>query len=360
MESHPDEQRWHVGPRNLITDVPGLQVGNASDPQVKSGVTVLTAARPFIASVDIMGGAPGTRETDCLAPDKLVNQVDALVLSGGSAPGLDAASGVMAALREQGRGFSVGPVHVPIVPAAIIFDLLNGGASDWADNPYAELGRQAFAEAGESFDLGTAGAGTGATTAVLKGGLGSASLVMPDGIVVGALVVANPHGSVVVPGSRSFWAAPFEMQSEFGGLGIATVNDPAVLPRNDKLRAYAAMRGLPEGGMPTPAGTNTTIAIVATNARLDKAQLQRMAVAAQDGMARAIVPSHTPYDGDLIFALSTAEENLQKPAEDPMRLGHAAAVCLSRAIARGVYLARAQAGDTLPTWQGVHGTRETD
>ena len=353
MENTPPELRWQVGPRNLITDVPGLLVGNADDPLVKSGVTVLTAAQPFIASVDIMGGAPGTRETDCLAPDKLVEQVDALVLSGGSALGLEAASGVSAALREQGKGFSVGPVQVPIVPAAIIFDLLNGGASNWQQNPYAKLGREAFAAVGESFELGTAGAGTGATTAVLKGGLGSASLVMPDGIVVGALVVANPHGSVVVPGSRSFWAAPFEMQGEFGGAGMAAAPDPYLLPRNDKLRAYAAMHGLPEGAEPSPAGTNTTIAIVATNARLDKAQLQRMAVAAQDGMARAIVPSHTPYDGDLIFAVSTAQEEMQKPAEDPMRLGHAAAVCLSRAIARGVYLAQAADGDTLPTWQAA-------
>ncbi|MGQ7845466.1 P1 family peptidase [Granulosicoccus sp. 3-233] len=351
MENTPPELRWQVGPRNLITDVPGLRVGNAADPLVKSGVTVLTAEQPFIASVDIMGGAPGTRETDCLAPDKLVEQVDALVLSGGSALGLEAASGVVAALREQGRGFTIGPVQVPIVPTAIIFDLLNGGASDWQQNPYARLGREAYSAADEAFELGTAGAGTGATTAVLKGGLGSASLVMPDGIVVGALVVANPHGSVVVPGSRSFWAAPFEMQDEFGGVGMAPAPDPFLLPRNDKLRAYAAMHGLPDGAEPSPAGSNTTIAIVATNARLDKAQLQRMAVAAQDGMARAIVPSHTPYDGDLIFALSIAEVEMQKPAEDPMRLGHAAAVCLSRAIARGVYLAQQAAGDTLPTWQ---------
>ena len=354
MQNTPPELRWQVGPRNLITDVPGLQVGNADDPLVKSGVTVLSAKQPFIASVDIMGGAPGTRETDCLAPDKLVEQVDALVLSGGSALGLESASGVVAALREQGKGFSIGPVQVPIVPAAIIFDLLNGGASDWQENPYARLGREAYHSANEAFELGTAGAGVGATTAVLKGGLGSASLVMPDGVVVGALVVANPHGSVVVPGSGSFWAAPFEMQNEFGGLGMAAAPDPTLLPRNDKLRAYAAMHGLPDGHDADSAGSNTTIAIVATNARLDKAQLQRMAVAAQDGMARAIVPSHTPYDGDLVFALSTSEKALQKPAEDPMRLGHAAAVCLSRAIARGVYLARASAGDTLPTWQQTH------
>ncbi len=212
--------------------------------------------------------------------------------------------------------------------------------------------------AGEDFDLGTAGAGVGATTALLKGGLGSASLVMPEGITVGALVVANPHGSVVAPGGKAFWAAPFEMHAEFGGIGMPASPDPFLLPRNDKLRAYEAMRGLPKGAATPPAGPsasmNTTIAIVATNAIMDKAQLLRMAVAAQDGMARAIVPSHTPFDGDLVFALSTAEVALQKPVEESSRLGHAAAVCLSRAIARAIYLARPAPGDTLPTWrQGV-------
>lgn len=343
--------RWRTGPKNLITDVAGLRVGNASDNQVKSGVTVLTADHPFAASVDVMGGAPGTRETDCLAPDKLVKQVDALVLSGGSALGLDAASGVVAALRDAGRGFAVGPVRVPLVPAAIIFDLLNGGASNWERNPYALLGRQAFDRATDAFELGSVGAGTGATTAILKGGLGSASLQMPDGSMVGALVVVNAHGSVVVPGSRSFWAAPFEMDAEFGAVGMARTHDPYVLPRNEKLRAYQALRALPGAEGATPEGMNTTIAIVATDADLDKAQLQRLATAAQDGLARAIVPSHTPFDGDLVFAVSTAATTLHTPAEDAMRLGHAAAVCLSRAIARGVYHARAAPGDTLPCWQ---------
>jgi D-aminopeptidase len=346
-----DEHRWRVGPRNLITDVPGLLVGNAEDAGIKSGVTVLTSQRPFIASVDIMGGAPGTRETDCLAPDKLVEQVDALVLAGGSAFGLDAASGVMAALRDQGRGFAVGPVCVPIVPAAIIFDLLNGGASRWQQNPYPALGRQAYECARTHFDLGSAGAGTGATSATLKGGLGSASLLLPDGTVVAALVVANPHGSAVVPGSTAFWAAPFEVDNEFGGVGLPRAHDPFRLPRNEKLRAYEAMHGTSASGSQLPPGMNTTIAIVATDAQLNKAQLKRLAVAAQDGMARAIIPSHTSFDGDLVFAVSTAGRPLVSPVEDTMRIGHAASVCLSRAIARAVYLARPFAGDTLPCWQ---------
>ncbi len=354
MSNTSDNLSWRVGERNLITDVPGLRVGNAGDDTIKTGVTVLTADQPFKASVDIMGGAPGTRETDCLAPDKLVEQVDALVLAGGSAFGLDAASGVMDTLRQQQRGFQIGPVQVPIVPAAIIFDLLNGGASDWTSNPYRALGSQAIQQAGAQFPLGTIGAGVGATTANLKGGLGSASLVMPDGVVIGALVVANPHGSVVVPGSRHFWAAPFEMNDEYGGLGMAGTHDATRLPRNEKLRAYEAMQaGSLDNHTISPENMNTTIAVIATNAQLDKAQLKRLAVAAQDGMARAIVPSHTPFDGDLVFAVSTGERKLHDEALDSMNLGHAAAVCLSRAIARGVYHADTAAADTLPVWSSL-------
>jgi len=353
MNEVSNNNQWRVGKRNLITDVPGLLVGNAGDDIIKTGVTVLTAAEPFTASVDIMGGAPGTRETACLAPDKLVEQVDALVLSGGSAFGLDAASGVMNALRESKRGFQVGPVQVPIVPAAIIFDLLNGGASDWSSNPYSALGNQAFEQAGVDFEVGTQGAGTGATTARLKGGLGSASLVMPDGVVVGALVVVNPHGSVVVSDGPHFWAAPFEMHDEFGGLGMAESHDVFSLPQNEKLRAYEALYASSGSHATSPENMNTTIAIVATNAAMNKAQLKRLAVAAQDGMARAIVPSHTPFDGDLVFSVSTGERPLKDTVMDSMQLGHAAAVCLSRAIAQGVYHAVAAEGDTLPAWSSL-------
>ena len=348
--------QWRAGDRNLITDVPGLVVGNASDSIMKSGVTVLSAANPFIASIDVMGGAPGTRDTELLAPDKLVEQVDALVLSGGSAFGLDAASGVAHALRGQRRGFQVGPVCVPIVPAAIVFDLINGGNHQWEHNPYASLGKQAYHACASSFDLGTAGAGTGATTASLKGGLGSASLVLPDGVVVAALVVANPHGNVTVPGGRHFWAAPFEINDEFGAHGITSTHDPLSIPENNKFKAYAEMYGSAnQPPPPPPQGMNTTIAVVATNAALNKAQLKRLAVAAQDGMARAIVPSHTPVDGDLVFSVSTSERVLIGEGTDAMLLGHAAAVCLSRAIARGVYHATSMVGDTLPCWYSLYG-----
>ncbi len=333
------------GPRNLITDVPGLKVGNAQDESLKSGSTVLTADQAFTASVHVMGGAPGTRETDLLAPDKSVAKVDALVLSGGSAFGLDACSGVSDALREQGRGFAAGNAIVPIVPGAILFDLLNGGEKGWQDNPYRALGRAAFLAASEEFELGTAGAGFGALTAMLKGGLGSASFVTETGITVGALVAVNPLGSVTTPGDRHFWAAPFEVEAEFGGLGP----DPtAGLGRSFESRKRQAMQ------LQSPERANTTIAIVATDAALTKSQCQRLAVAAHDGFARAIVPAHTPGDGDLVFSASTGGQTLTDPETELTIIGHTAALCLSRAIARAVYVARPSKGDLLPCWSDVH------
>ncbi len=322
------------GPRNLITDVPGLRVGNAQNDTLKSGVTGLVGDAPMVASCHVMGGAPGTRETDLLAPDKTVAAVDAIVLSGGSAFGLDACSGVLDALHADGRGFEVGPVRVPIVPGAIVFDLLNGGDKDWGTNPYAELGRAAYAAAGLDFDIGTAGGGCGATTGSEKGGLGSASFTT-GGVTVGALVIANPVGTVATPGGH-FWAAPFEVDGEFGGLGP----DPAVL--GGQMPASAKLGDV-------RMGENTTIAIVATDAPLTKAQCHRLAVAAHDGMARAIVPSHTPFDGDLVFAASTGDGS-GVPDADLVMLGHAAATCLARAIARGVFAATPAPGDVLPCW----------
>ena len=331
-----------TGPRNLITDVAGLRVGNAGDEVLRSGVTVLLGDAPFTAGVHVMGGAPGTRETDLLAPDKTVEQVDALVLSGGSAFGLDAASGVADGLRAQGRGFAVGDVRVPIVPGAILFDLLNGGDKDWGDNPYKALGARALQAAAADFALGSAGAGLGAATANLKGGLGSASILLPSGHVVGALVAVNALGSATVGDGPHFWAAPFEIDGEFGGLG--TRPDPvpfgeSVTIKSDTLKALG----------------NTTIAIVATDATMTKAQLKRMAVAAQDGMARAISPSHTLVDGDLVFALSTGGTGACADDFTALEIGHAAAACLSRAIARAAYAARPEPGDILPCWQEKYG-----
>lgn len=334
---------YRPGPRNLITDVAGLRVGNAQDARLKSGVTVLTGEQRLVASVQVMGGAPGTRETDLLAPDKSAVAVDALVLSGGSAFGLDACSGVMDALREAGRGVEVGRVRVPQVPGAILFDLLNGGDKDWTENPYRALGRAALAAAGPDFALGTAGAGTGALAAMQKGGLGSASLVLEDGTIVGALVAVNPVGSVTTPGERHFWAAPFELDGEFGGAGPDPSGGycgPLVSAKKEALF----------GASPEVMNTNTTIAIVATDKALTKAQCHRLSVAAHDGIARAIVPAHTPADGDLVFAVSTGTG---APATDAelVEIGHAAALSLSRAIARAVFEAVPAPGDLLPCYR---------
>ncbi len=323
----------HPGARNLITDVAGLRVGNAQDHGIVTGVTVLTADRPFVAAVSVMGGAPGTRETDLLAPDRLVQEVDALVLSGGSALGLAAASGVADALRAAGRGFAVADQRVPIVPAAILFDLTNGGRKDWDANPYPALGRAALVAAAEDFALGTAGAGTGATCRGIKGGLGSASAMLANGVTVGALVAVNALGTPVDAEGR-FWAAPFELGAEFGAHGAPRAFDPGWEPAPTKA-----------------AGEATTIAIVATDARLTQAEATRVAVAAQDGMARALIPSHTLLDGDLVFAASTGERPLTDPHADLFLLGHAAAACLARAIARAVYLAAPAETDRLPAWQ---------
>lgn len=331
------------GPRNLITDVDGLKVGSAADARVKTGVTVVTAAAPFTAGVAVMGGAPGTRETDLLAPDRMVQRVDALVLAGGSAFGLAAADGAMAALAAAGRGHAVGPARVPIVPAAILFDLLNGGDKDWgAEAPYRLLGAEAVGAAGAGFALGAAGAGYGALTAGLKGGLGSASLVLPSGATVGALVAVNAVGSATVPGGRRFWAAPWEIDGEFGGLGVAA---PVALGDTFRLK-HQVMADR------AAAGRNTTIAVVATDAALTQAQATRMAWAAHDGLARALAPAHTLIDGDLVFTAATGAGGAPGPEEE-IALGHAASVCLARAVARGVYEATPEAGDVFPCWRDL-------
>ena len=320
------------GPRNLITDVPGILVGNAEDHDLKTGVTVLTAAAPFVASVATLGGAPGTRETDLLAPENTVPAVDALVLAGGSVFGLDAASGVTHGLKQKGRGFQTHGHTIPIVPAAILFDLASGGVG-WSENPYPALGMRALEATWSAFELGTVGAGTGATTANLKGGLGSASIVLKNGATVGAIAAVNAVGQIIGDDGR-FFAAPFEIADEFGGLGPTQGSaDPSPTKPEQQ--------------------TNTTIAIVATDLSLTKAQAQRMALMAHAGLARAIVPSHTPFDGDLVFAASTGQRALRNPDLDLMAVGHAAATCLSRAIARGVYAATPAKGDPKPTWQAL-------
>jgi D-aminopeptidase len=322
--------------RNLITDVPGVLVGNAGDARLASGVTVVVFESPAAGSVDVRGGGPGTRETALLDPAQTVEGIDAIALSGGSAFGLDAASGVQAWLAGRGRGFAVGEARVPIVPGAILFDLLNGGDKAWGRYPpYRELGHEAARAAAREFALGSVGAGLGATTANLKGGLGSASATC-DGFLVGALAAVNAAGSTVVGGGPWFWAAPFEQGREFGGRGF-----PAGL-------TAGALDPVTKAG----ARASTTLAVVATDAALSKAQARRLAVMAQTGLARAIYPVHTPLDGDVVFAVATARRPLADPLFELTALGIAAANCLARAIARGVYAATALPfPGALPAWK---------
>jgi D-aminopeptidase len=343
---------WHPGPRNLITDVPGIRVGQSHDPRLRSGVTVILPAHSMRGSADIRGGGPGTRETETMSDAGVVNEVHALVLSGGSAFGLDAATGVQSYLREQGIGFAVGPVKVPIVPQAILFDLINGGDKDWGLHPpYRDMAYAAAASAAEDFALGTAGAGFGATVAWAKagqrmmGGLGSASLARDDGLAIGALAAVNAAGSVTIGAGPHFWAAPFEWGSEFGGFGLpAEFGEAAKVP---VLKAGPVQ--------------NTTLAVIATNASLSKGELKRLAVMAQTGLARAIHPVHTPLDGDIVFTLSTGERPLQNPLFDLTELGALAANTLARAVARGVYEAGGASGASdVPAHRDVfrrHSTR---
>ncbi len=329
---------------NHITDVAGLAVGHADDAAVASGVTAILVARPNVAAVSTRGGAPGQRDTALLEPEMTVEGVDGVVLSGGSAFGLDAAGGVMAALRARGVGLSVGSAVVPIVVQAIVFDLLNGGHKDWGLHPiYWHMGLAAGDAANEApvTRLGTVGGGYGATTANLKGGLGSASTVLSSGITVGAIAVVNAVGSAVVGEGPHFWAAPFERNGEFGGLGL-----PAqVAPDDLRLRM--------KGGAPP----STTIALVATDAVLTKAQAKRLAIMADDGLARALRPAHAPMDGDTVFAVATQRRTLDSPI-GLTELGQAAADCLARAVARGIYEATALPfPGAVPAWRDRFGRR---
>ena len=330
------------GPRNLITDVPGLRVGQARDAGARTGVTVILPDDRAICACDVRGGAPGTRETDALSPENLVEAVDAVVLAGGSVYGLAAADGVVAWLGARGRGYGLvaGIPPSPVVPGAILFDMANGGDKAWGEAPpYRDLGRAAIAAADLDFALGTAGAGYGAMAGALKGGTGSASVVSADGFTVGAVVAVNSWGSVTAPGGRTFWAAPYELASEFGDLGPAG------------LIAAPDQWGLPKRPDET---RNTTIACVATDAVLTPAQAKRFAVMAQDGLARAIRPIHAPFDGDVVFALSTGRRPLGEAADYTLaRLGALAADTLARAVARGVFEATPWPDAYVPCWRDL-------
>ena len=333
------------GQRNLITDVEGLRVGNAQDETVRTGVTVVLPDDRVVAGVDVRGGGPGTRETDILDPTCMVDRVDAIVLGGGSAFGLDAAGGAVSWLAGQGRGLAVRGTKVPIVPAAILIDLLNGGDKDWGDEPpYRDLAVHACEGAALDLKLGNAGAGFGAHAMAgrLKGGLGSASAVTEDGLSVGALVAANTYGSVTMPGQPTFWAWALEQNGEFGGLPPPT---EAVAAEDLDYRLRAPLAG------------QTTLAVVATDVALDSAQARRVAIMAHDGIARAIRPVHSPFDGDTVFCLSTAKQRLKDEALSLARIGMIAADCVSRAIARAIY--NAESLGELPSYRETFGAAKS-
>ena len=321
------------GPLNLITDVPGLRVGHATDERSQSGVTTLLGARPLAAGVDVRGGAPGVRETDTLAPDALVGHAHAIVLAGGSVFGLAAADGVATALSNAGVGLRL-LAHtraIPIVPAAVLHDLGGDGDKSWTEPPYRALGTASVAAATERFALGRVGAGRGARAGHVAGGIGSASLDLGDGYVVGALVAVNAIGSVFYPDGRTPYAWPYEIDAEFGGRRPGPqppLSDPA--PPESRLA---------ELGRVEP-GSSTVIGVVATSAALTGAECRRLAVMGHDGIARALRPSHTPFDGDTLFAVASGARAIGGDvprAALVARLGSAAADCMARAIARGAF-----------------------
>jgi L-aminopeptidase/D-esterase-like protein len=330
--------------KNLLTDIEGVRVGHADDNRLASGVTAILFDRPAVAAIDIRGGGPGLRDDALLDPVNTVERIDAITLSGGSAFGLDAGGGVQAWLAEQGRGLAVRDALIPIVPGAIIFDLLNGGDKAWGRfAPYRDLGYQAAAAAGTAFALGSVGAGLGATTANFKGGLGSASAMTAGGVSVAALAVVNAVGSVTIGDGPWFWAAPFEVDREFGGRGQPLSFTSEMLAMRIK------------GGPAATAVENTSLAVVVTDAILTKAQAKRLAMVAQTGMARAIYPVHMPLDGDVVFTAATGVKPIE-PLVGLSELGMVAANVLARAIARGVHDATALPfPGAMPAWKDRFG-----
>jgi L-aminopeptidase/D-esterase-like protein len=334
---------FQPGPRNLITDVAGLSVGHATLERAMSGVTVVRCAEDWPAGVDVRGGGPGTRETEALAPENLIGRAHAIVLAGGSVFGLAAADGVTAALSARGIGLTLraGSPPIPIVPAAVLHDLGNGGDKTWGiDPPYRSLGVRALQDAGADFSLGSVGAGRGAMAGLMKGGIGSASIDLGLGLVVGALVAVNSIGSALMPDGTTYWAWAFELNGEFGGatrqaapMNIAGLDMGNPAPDESRLLALGRLEP----------GANTILGVVACSAALTTAECKRLAMMAQDGIARAVRPAHTPFDGDTVFALASGAVALdanQRRAAHVGRIGSAAADCTARAIARAVYHSR--------------------
>lgn len=314
-------------------EIEGLQIGHAHDADIKTGVTVLLPSHPALCAVDVRGGGPGTRETDTLALGGLVDRVHAIVLAGGSVYGLAAADAVCSDLGARGVGYPAGPPPVPvspIVPSAILFDNANGGNKEWGRTPpFHRLGRDALAAVSTVSPEGAVGAGYGATAGIYVGGFGMASDIV-DGIRISAFIAANPVGSPYLPGTGVPHAWIYERDGEFGGMRPPQ-DYVWSAPTDTKLSRFAR------------AGQNTVIGAVVTDAKLSPSDLKRLAIMAQDGLALSVQPSHTPLDGDTIFALSIGDRPELGAATGPAilsQLGAAAARCVARALTRGVLAAQ--------------------
>lgn len=330
------------GVRNSLTDIPGVFVGNSENSCIRTGVTVVGFDKAMRCAVDVRGGGPATRETNAVGANATLGIAHAITLSGGSVFGLAAADEIATILSSQKIGVTLaqGVPTVPIIPAASLYDLSNGGDKDWGETPpYRALARDAFSSLSRDMNIGSFGAGYGALAGSIIGGLGSSSLDMGDNSVVASLISVNSIGSAVMPGGNCFWSWPFEFEDEFGGLK----------PTPD-LFAHAPLPADTKGEV--SCGQATCIGVVATSVSLDRASLMRVAIMAQDGIARAIRPSHAPFDGDTIFAVCPDEAPRVTPI-DVMRIGSAAADCVARAVARGVWSATASS-ETATAFSGLH------
>ncbi len=342
------------GNKNLITDIPGIQVGHAEDNKIGTGVTVITGDNPFSASVDVRGGGPGTRETDMLSLENSIGRADAIVLSGGSAFGLDACSEIQDLLRQDNKGYKVGKAIVPLVPGAVIFDL-NMNDKPYVNtigeySPWRVLANKAYKSANTDFLLGSFGAGCGATTATLKGGQGSSSWSQTfsngKNYTVGAIVINNAVGNPLLNEGPHFLSAQLEFRDEFGGCGVAKDL------YDNKLRAKRLPVSIGNTDIFDDISSNTVIGVVATDAPLTRANLKRIAIMAHDGIARSLSPAHTPMDGDTIFSITTCRDFKEQVLEnvDILALGSRASDCVARACNRAVYEAEA-IGNSKPGWK---------
>ncbi len=342
------------GNKNLITDILGIQVGHAEDIKIGTGVTVITGDKPFSAAVDVRGGGPGTRETDMLNLENTIGRADAIVLSGGSAFGLDACSEVQDLLRQDNKGYKVGKAIVPLVPGAVIFDL-NINDKPYVNiigesSPWRRLANEAYKSANTDFLLGSFGAGCGATTATLKGGQGSTSWTQTfsngQKYTIGAIVVNNAVGNPLLNEGPHFLSANLEFGNEFGGYGVS--NDLY----DNILRAKRLPPSIGKKGIFNYIPSNTVIGVVATDAPLSRSNLKRLAIMGHDGIARSLNPAHTPMDGDTIFAITTCQnvKNETLVTGDILALGARASDCVARACNRAIYEAEAT-GNSKPGWK---------